>query len=710
MHIQFMPAGAARPPATISRGKLFILSDAFNTWLLAIACVVLAPLLIGCGDSGAISRDEYSRWGGMSEQEWKAQYQKRQAEEARQEGENKKILAQKQKAKSKPPPPTAAKTAGKGPASPASLTIKDQDENSAPVPAETNTTLPEDYQTWNEDQLLQARLETQPKFASAIQWWAKQHAGKEAEAQLILRLLAPADVIAATSTLPKRPSAKQIKLSKSQIEILVDALGANGTDVAQDGLRQILAGTLPVEDDRMTVAAALKTLCAYAQATNEKLLFLVLAAPEEIRAEGVGKITGQELQRQALALAKSGASPGLRARLARFAGETSKSRESRDLLFPLLLEPRAENLEAQTILYQSGALTAEQQSALEKYFIRLSGEALLTQCGVKASVSDPGRRSLADAMVGRVLWSPAFVTALDQRLALDNPGKEAQTSALLACTIPAATIRARLCRMIIRHWEEGPGRAAAAGAGDDEDSGGANVKFLTEPGFIMVLKEARRKDRVSFSRTEQSLNTRDWLANASLAPDHAAKMRAGDVAGEKWLALEELMIVQWCQRLRIAGMEHNRDGDRARQGDSAGAGEGNPIEILHPQAEKVVDFAREVRNADDPQSARLLRVDYLRSEERSRPKRLVAYYQNTLKNPEIYRIKEGLWLECFQESAGRLCSTDVLIRRPNPASARRYEEEQELTVEILRLEAPDFTTTSSASENISLRKTAEKGL
>ena len=84
----------------------------------------------------------------------------------------------------------------------------------------------------------------------------------------------------------------------------------------------------------------------------------------------------------------------------------------------------------------------------------------------------------------------------------------------------------------------------------------------------------------------------------------------------------------------------------------------------------------------------VLRVYYLRIEERTKPARLVTYYRRQVKSCIEHPLPDGLWLDGLTEmkKEDRTRSIDVLITRAKSGATPSANEEQELTVEILCIE------------------------
>ncbi len=104
---------------------------------------------------------------------------------------------------------------------------------------------------------------------------------EKAPAKKTTRLRPPPGTPLGTPKKPDQPAATG--MSPELTKAIVYALGATRSDTGRKALKQVLAGTFGVEDDRVATAAALESLAFYASPQNEEILLNVLAAPESIR-------------------------------------------------------------------------------------------------------------------------------------------------------------------------------------------------------------------------------------------------------------------------------------------------------------------------------------------------------------------------------------------------------------------------------------------
>jgi hypothetical protein len=119
---------------------------------------------------------------------------------------------------------------------------------------------------------------------------------------------------------------------------------------------------------------------------------------------------------------------------------------------------------------------------------------------------------------------------------------------------------------------------------------------------------------------------------------------------------------------------------------------------LHHDAEVVAAYAFDWpgETAERPPAASLdpMRISYVRIEERAVPTWIFAYYRQRMKDPRLWPLPAGVWLDSLENDAktATLRSTDIFITRAaesGPALTVSKEQKQDLIVEILSIEGHD---------------------
>jgi hypothetical protein len=86
-----------------------------------------------------------------------------------------------------------------------------------------------------------------------------------------------------------------------------------------------------------------------------------------------------------------------------------------------------------------------------------------------------------------------------------------------------------------------------------------------------------------------------------------------------------------------------------------------------------------------------LDVYYVRMEERCRPDHVVAYYRHQFESCQQRPTERGVWLDCLENGSqpDRKRSIDIVVSKGAPGVPTLGDEEQDLVIEILWIEAKD---------------------
>jgi hypothetical protein len=249
----------------------------------------------------------------------------------------------------------------------------------------------------------------------------------------------------------------------------------------------------------------------------------------------------------------------------------------------------------------------------------------------------------------------------------------------LAAAIPSNAMRVNFQRTLSRHWLEGPQAIRAMCAAD---------KGLVEPGFLAVLKSLARENRAKSSQPPRPAKP----SKQSYDAEQDSEERPKSTSESDWNKLIEDLVRDYCRRCHMAALAR-----------AAAAYRNGAVPLLDVRAadSPVPLFPNSTVNAayrfdwPDEDASRLpqladdvLRVYYLRIEERTKPARLATYYRRQVKSCIEHPLPDGLWLDVLTEmkKEDRTRSIDVLITRAKTGAAPSASEEQELTVEILCIE------------------------
>jgi len=539
----------------------------------------------------------------------------------------------------------------------------DDDDSPQPTnssPMSPKSTRPEDATQWKQNDYFSAKQDGDPRLADAVAWLGEQFAGKASAAELLAKLLESETDNPSVKTRPRRAPAPNPRLTAA----IVAALAANGTPLATKTLERLAAGELETADKQVAAAAALKALASRPGREGEDTIFRAATAP---RPTGSANRTGSaspELRSTTMQLIKSTASEALRVRLARHATELQTPQTLFDELWDCLKEPRAENLAAQIIFYQSNRLKEKAAESLEEQFSLQSTTVLGQLLGLpsrkdRQAAFDAAAASDPDRAAG-LLWSRDLTAVVAARLQMVEGLTQGQGLLRLAAAIPSQPMRVAMLQTLDKHWEEGP-----RGLETLLSSDGA----LQEPGFLLVVKKLPRKDPPKSARIA--------------AGD--AKRRQDDVA-QQWMTFSENLVRKMCQRFCAAALALSAEGTHTDP-DAA------DLPLTPPSNAKItasyrVDWPEGLTGKPAGLAVSPLRVRYLRVEQRARPVRLLAYYRSQLSNCSEHSNQYGFWLDAFttDKQRGAVRSVDVLITKRNKDVPIVAGEEQQLTVEVLVVE------------------------
>ena len=683
----------------------------FGWWTLAVpgALLLLAVLSFarGCAD-----RAERRLHGGLTAAQWEDVIR------CNQEGDS-----------PLPPKPKSEPAARKAPApAPRPATTALAPPVPKPAAPPPKPARPANFADWGKEHYLHARAEGDPRLPDAVAWFAKRYRGDPAGAAFLASMLSAADAGGADRSLS---AAKGKRLT----EALVAALAINGSEVARATLRAVVQGKWPTCDDRAAADAALRALAASGEPQDESLLLAALTAPAGLRPSpasdpagwGPGPATDagrdaaplgpEELQTSAAAGVRSAGSESLRLRLAKYLVQPHTPPALRARLVTCLEDARLENLPAQTVLYGSEEVDPAVRGRLEQRFAAASGEALGRMLGLPASQTAPPAAGppaaagttaplrpgwvsfetpaanvaaaappplLLDPVEAvRFLWSDALAEILDRRLSLADSLGQAQGTLALCASVPTPAARSALYRMLSKHWYEGPGEANAA----------AWPAPVCDPALLLVLKALPRKGLSPRSSEHHAAKhgAKPVPAVKAKATAEANIKHARELAEQGWIDRSEGLARTWCARLRRAALAE-RSGDPAASASAAGAQIPLP---LHPRARPLLvqhcDWPGRLAEKMPAAARDPLDVYYIRIEERSRPGRILAYYRQQWESCAERPTQGGTWLDYCGSGAQaeRKRSIDVLVTRAAPAAPALADEELDLVVEILWIEAKD---------------------
>ena len=544
--------------------------------------------------------------------------------------------------------------------------------------------------------------------------------------------------LAPNATLAARPPS-QAELTEL-VEAIIAALGANGTDLACETLKQIIAGTIHTDDDEAAVEAALEMLVAHPCAENDALLLQALLTPESLRpADYQGPWPAGDLRAKVLELVQLAASSELRAKLADALADRLVRLIADDPIREFLLSPNPLNCSAQIVLYEKANPTRGIKDQLEQQLADYSAVALSRLLRIpdeaktgagrrnprtrqfspragrplsggflpgpgtfhpRASRSRPNARRLTPGFPGDqvdvdlgpqlagLLWSESFRALLESRLGEVRSFEREPNLVLLAGTIPYDSTRVALAKLLRARWSDGPEALEAVGLIDGP---------ITDPGLLVLIKMLPRKDVQDASRGSVGVPYRG--PRNARAGDTTSPAQKREQAQQDWMAVSSDLVFAWCERFHALVLAKKKvlaeRGDLAREPTfelPAGFAWGNGTKVI--AAHHVVWPDEIPTEVSDPKPS-LLKVHYLRALETNTLKKAVSFYsrQMQVKKSNIRTIDNATWLDSQRllPKTDRRRSIDVLITRADghASDAARDDEEADLLIEVLVSEIKD---------------------
>jgi hypothetical protein len=532
--------------------------------------------------------------------------------------------------------------------------------------------LPVKLDEWKEQDFLLARDKGDARLISAVDERAKHPRGTSEEAEMLAALVKRQP--------PAGSEALAAPVRGALVRAVTAALAANNTEAAGKSLCDLFATEFSAAQRQATADIVLTALLRRDSPESERTVLKILTANLQTAASAQDEQPSDSLRQKIIAIVRANASARLRKMLANAVLEQTASASPGKQYLPMLCESNPLNLEAQVLIYQSEQTDNATRAKLERQFASAGREALETFLGFPAQQpANPPPAPDWHYSVGAILWGPPFTDFLNLQHQAMTALTERPASVSLAAAIPSNAMRANFQRTLSRHWPEGPQAIRAMCAAD---------KGLVEPGFLAVLKSLARENR---AKSPQPLRPAK-PSKQSYDAEQDSEERPKSMSESDWNKLIEDLVRDYCRRCHMAALARAAAAYRTGAVPSLDVRAADSPVGLYPNS--TVNAAYRFDWPDEhasrlPQLADdVLRVYYLRIEERTKPARLATYYRRQVKSCIEHPLSDGLWLDVLTEmkKEDRTRSIDVLITRAKTGATPSANEEQELTVEILSIE------------------------
>jgi len=680
-------------------------------WLLIGLMLVLLAGCGGCGGgggSGASSRYA-GRWGGMSEEEWRAQYEKRQREEEeearraqeqarrreeeRRRKEQEQILQQRA-ARRKPKPEASA--SGNTEANGQNTGPNGQQEDSSPPAAKPKpgADLPASVEQWKDEHYLLARRYAPERLLEAIGQMAPQRQNDPQWIDLLVDLVWQ-DKQGKTSGGGSAGSTAGSRHAQAILEAVADALAAQRTDRAAQALREILAGQIPTEDYNLAMRSVLSALAKHRWPAHDRLLLQAVLGPENLLTDSV-RLQAQVVQQEALRVLSNQADPELQEQLAWYVDQPQLSAAVRQKIEQTFVPGRWDHFRANLVLVQSGRTSPTVRAAILRQLALWSAQA------VEVLVCPEGAERPADQLaqgrqIAQTLWKAEFRQALAGPL---SPGlaeaaadESLSLAALrLAMTIPTPWARQMAADWLAHRWARGPAEL---------------LKIVEqgayEPGFVVLAGRTlyqQIKPLVPWDTSSHPPNTvSSKPTGAQKQNKPSEKVRAQALAGavRDWINLVDRaglrLSEQFLRQGQVGGPTNpsaSASGLEDLLGQSGLAGFRPPKEsqLLVLFRRDLAEAARQLGWAELQQSSR---VWLARWQWEDRPAELLPRLERLLPQGRRRPVAVGAVVESVHQakSSESLQMVQIRIRPVSPEIPRSLQEKQPLWVDMLCVEIPE---------------------
>jgi len=602
----------------------------------------------------------------------------------------------------------------------------------APLPA-PKPARPERLADWKKADYLSACREGDPRLSEAIDHFSIRFKGSESAARLLVELLQTPGGNAAKAVVPGR---------RDTTTAIIDALVANGSAIAREGLVGLLAGSIKVTNDREIVTAVLRALARGAKTADDDLLLAALVempprvntvspatgggGPLSATPNGASAVmSAAELHSAAAAAFRPSASENLRLRLAKRILEPGVPPADRPRLIECLNEPRPDNLAAQVLLFANTELEPRVLETFQRWFMECSMSALASLQGIRVEhgetwgggpgyprsgsaggvdfagggesrspwgsmVPVPAAASGTSGLAASALRLPEVDPALVGRAIWTQPfcaaieQRLAETRSLSdshGLVLLAATVPLPAARTALQRALERhwyEGPAAVFGTGLPQG-------FLPDPGLLFVLKSLPHRNQAAPAPSKvRATAARPTKSAAKTMPLRVAQQKQDQVAVE-WVKASERLIEAMTRRFQAAARA--RKFDRRNLADAAAGAALN----LPREAEVVGVFAADLPGAALAAAhspVEPLRVRYVMANQKTRISAVAALCRRQVENCQQRTMPDGVWLDGYQGHTGdsRRVSVDVLIHKLVPNAPFTADQEQDLLIEVLSLE------------------------
>lgn len=390
---------------------------------------------------------------------------------------------------------------------------------------------------------------------------------------------------------PAPPPTPPKPANQTLVTACVEGLAMNKTKLADGALRELLQEKIPTGiSPRVLCEAIVRGLAAHPSSGHGAILLAAVIEPTKLRPEApatpattssgipVDTYTADQLREAAFREVRGVNSPALRKQLAERYVAPAADDKFRELVRPLLVEQRPENLGAQVILFTDGKLEPDQRQQLLTYFAGQATQAFDRLIGIPADFKPrnrpggglpgglppglmnygvPGTAEMTDdgaALVVQQLWQPKLLDVLRREATghlLSGKAQPQDVAPLLlfGMSTPLPIVRQQLAAYVKSLSDEGT---------QDVAFGGSFGTYVHDPGMLIVVKQMPRKEDPAKVQ-ERSGKTDPRRPGRPYTPPAPANPAAGKArAPFEWMQASEDFVSILMERFYAAAKNPKR--------------------------------------------------------------------------------------------------------------------------------------------------------
>ncbi len=590
--------------------------------------------------------------------------------------------------------------------------------------------LSDDVTKWTKQDYFRARSENPQKLAEGVAFLAEKFPHDKSTAEGLVQLLKSNKPEASADPNVQTPQAQP--LPQQTVEAIIFALAQNQTEPAMTGIKKIISGELPVDDQRSAFEAAFRAIAAYPSSTGDQLIYAAVTKPDSIRSAsasssalpGSPSITTTDVRTKGLDAAKASTSISLRESLAAYVVQMGYISSSTHPLMTLLMQEEPANIAAQRVILMSDEATADVETKLLPFFINYSTTTFSLVLNVPIDASNASASGASDLQdnwsssaatpttpirpkqtdferginLANAMWGDATTKFCLKSLSEVRGLDKQPQNVVFSTTVPQDSVRESLCKALKKRALDGPQQL---------DQAGWTEKVLGDPALVPILKTLPRRDpknKASTGATRTSRFGRSTTGGAGAGVGGTEQSQKKEQIEADWYNASLKLSQTWCARLDAGAQNVKR---AIRRGQKVLEQPPTKLDDFELPKDAKVLSAFQINWPDNAPAEladlklSMLKVQYFHLEqETGMMRKTIAALRKSMKNAELRQLEGGAWFDSLTKTGaktagkptqGTLRSLDVFVTRTDkqPVDFTAKDEEASLDIQILAVEVVD---------------------